>query len=426
MAWQNQSAYNSAPLNGHEARMGGLLGGLRGMGKGAAATLLGVCAYTYLHHPAYAAGAAGVHAAASRIANPQIQEQMTMPIAVTHILPPGLRGAFCAVLLLGVFGGDSSHLHSWGSLLIQDLILPLRRKPLSPEQHIFFLRCSIAGVALFALVFGALYAQTEYIQMWFAVTQSIYIGGAGAVIIGGLYWSRGTTAGAWSAMLTGSLLSTGGILVKQWLPHLPLNGVQIAFASMLVAALVYCLVSLATCRKAFNMDRMLHRGPYAKVEVALGDPPAPVFAQRLTWGRLIGIDENFTRGDKWIACGLFGWNALLCLIMIVGSLWNHIAPWPIGVWSAFWHVIAIGVPVVIAVVTGVWFTWGSVVNSLQLFRQLRTARVQPLDNGMVTNHRNLDERRLVEAVAAADDAGPLKPSRSGGNRPAQRADSHRL
>jgi SSS family solute:Na+ symporter len=418
MAWQNQSAYNSAPLNGHEARMGGLLGSLRGMGKGAVATLLGICAYTYLNNPAYAAGAAEVHATASRIANPQIQEQMTIPIAVTHILPPGLHGALCAVLLLGLFGGDSSALHSWGSLLIQDFILPLRRRPLSPSQHILLLRCAIAGVALFAFVFGVVYAQTEYIQMWFAVTQSIYIGGAGAVIIGGLYWKKGTTAGAWSAMLTGSLLSTGGILLKQWLPHLPLNGVQIAFISMSLAAFVYVLVSLATCRRDFDMDRMMHRGRYAKIEKMLGDFPAPVVSRRLTWGRLIGLDENFTLGDKWIACGLFGWNSLLCLIMIFGSLWNFVSPWPVGVWSAFWHVIAIGVPVTIAVVTGVWFTWGSISDSVKLFRQLDAAKVNPLDNGVVVNHQNLDETRVAEAALAEPTA---EAPRSGLDRVPQRA-----
>jgi SSS family solute:Na+ symporter len=399
MAWQNQSAYNSAPLNGHEARMGGLMGGIRGMGKSAVLTLLGVCAFTYLNHPRFAAGAAQVHLMTSHIANPQIQEQMTMPIAMTNMLPEGLRGALCAVLLLGIFGGDSSHLHSWGSLFIQDFLLPLRNKPLTPRQHIAVLRCAVVGVALFALFFGALFSQTEYIGMWFAVTQSIFIGGAGSAIIGGLYWKKGTAAAAWSAMITGSVLSTGGILAKQFNPHLPMNGVQIAFGAMIASALVYVIVSLLTCRENFNMDRMLHRGVYAKIDLEVGDKPAPVVNRKLTWERVIGIDKNFTSGDKWIAWGLFGWSMLFCLIMILGTLWNLIDPWPLWVWSDFWHVVSIIIPVILAVVVGVWFTWGSILDSLKLFQQLRAARANPLDNGAVIDHQNLDESVLPDATS---------------------------
>ena len=37
----------------------------------------------------------------------------------------------------------------------------------------------------------------------------------GAAIIGGLYWKRGTTAGAWCGVLSGSLLAVLGILLTQ-------------------------------------------------------------------------------------------------------------------------------------------------------------------------------------------------------------------
>ncbi len=118
MAWQNQSAYQSAPLNAHEGRMGGLLGRWRILGKGPVVVLLALCAMTYLHSAHYAAGAALVQADLAQIANPQIREQMEIPVTLTHLLPVGLRGVLCALLLLGIFGGDSTHLHSWGGLVI--------------------------------------------------------------------------------------------------------------------------------------------------------------------------------------------------------------------------------------------------------------------------------------------------------------------
>jgi SSS family solute:Na+ symporter len=434
MAWQNQSSYQSAPLTAHEARMGGLLSRWREMGKWGMVTLLGICAITYLHHPDFAAGAALVQTDVAKISNPQIQEQMEIPIAITHLLPAGVKGALCATLLLGIFGGDSNHLHSWGSLFIQDVIMPFRKKLFTPRQHILLLRISMTGIALFAFLFGSLFRQTEYIQMWWSITQSIYMGGAGAAIIGGLYWKKGTTAGAWAGVLTGTLLSAGGIVLKQlhgahwghflkqsyvsqagplpplvdslgnlvrnaFLYFITFNGLEIAFYAMLAAVAVYVAVSLLTCRENFNLDRMLHRGIYAVIRQEVGEVTIQPQGQKITWGKIIGYDENFSTADKWIAGALFAWTMLFFVIMAVGTIWNLIQPWPLPVWSEFWHIAAIGIPIFFAVVTGVWFTWGGVSDTLDLFRRLRAEQINPMDNGVVIDHQNLDESVLPDAIS---------------------------
>ncbi|HEY9249507.1 MAG TPA: sodium:proline symporter, partial [Rariglobus sp.] len=207
MAWQNSSAYNSAGATPHETRMGGLLGRWREMGKGVVVVLLAAAAITYLGHPDFAAASAGAKEAISEIPQPQIQKQMTIPVALSHLLPIGVKGALCAILLMGIFGGDSTHLHSWGGILAQDVILPRLKKAPTPQQHIRLLRGCIVGVAVFAFFFGVFFRQTEYIMMWWSVTTAVYVGGAGAAIIGGLYWKKGTTAGAWAAVVSGSILS---------------------------------------------------------------------------------------------------------------------------------------------------------------------------------------------------------------------------
>jgi SSS family solute:Na+ symporter len=400
MAWQNQSAYQSAPLTAHEGRMGGILGQWREKAKSALITLLALCAMTYMHHPHYAAQAAAVHAELAHIPNAQIQEQMEIPLAVTHLLPAGMRGALCVILLLGIFGGDSTHLHSWGSIFIQDVILPFRKKPFTPENHIRVLRYSMISVALFAFVFGSLFQQTEYVQMWWSVTQSIFVGGAGAAIIGGLYWKKGTTVGAWAGILTGSILSTGGILAKQF-EFIAYNGVEVAFLAMLAAIVTYVVVSLLTCRSDFNMDRMLHRGSYARA-----DEKAPAAPSKLTWGRIIGYDENFTTGDKWVTGTLFWLSMVFFFIVLIGTIWNFIAPWSLATWSGYYHFTTIFLSVFFAVVTTIWFTWGGISDSLALFRQLRAEKINPLDNGLVVDHRNLDE------VAKANTAQPARASAS--------------
>jgi SSS family solute:Na+ symporter len=389
MAWQNSAAYNSAAFSPHESRMGGILGSWREMGKGAVIVLLGVCALTYMHHADFATGAAQVRASVHQIPQAQTQEQMEAPIAIAHFLPIGVKGLFCAILLMGVFGGDATHLHSWGSIFVQDVIVPRLKKPFGPRQHIWALRCSITGVAVFAFLFGSLYRQVDYIVMWWTVTTAVFVGGAGSAIIGGLYWKKGTTEGAWAALITGSSLCGGGIILRQIYDQFPLNSQEISFYGSLIAVVVYIVVSLLTHREDFNMERMLHRGIYARKDPeGVKKDPAP----SLSWvKRLIGFDKDFTRADRWICGTLFGYSVLLSAIAIFGSVWNLISPWPNSVWSTFWNVVGIGIPIGLAVVTGIWFTWGGLRDMRDLFRRLDAEKINPLDDGTVVNHQNLDE-----------------------------------
>jgi SSS family solute:Na+ symporter len=408
MAWQNSSAYNAAGLTPHENRMGNILGRWRDSGRAITGSLLGVCALVFLYHPDFTAQGEHVRELVSRIPDSKMQEQMLLPIAVTELLPIGIKGALCVILIMGIFGGDSTHLHSWSGLFIQDVLVPLRKKTFGPKRHILALRLSVIGVALFVFLFGAFFPPTEYIIMWWGVTMAIYVGGAGAVIIGGLYWKKGTEAGAWTALLTGSTLAVSGILMRLlcregWLlddwfggKGFPLNGMQISFFASLVAAASYVVVSWLTCREDFNMSRMLHRGEYAKLKQAVGDAhelPATANRKVSIWGKLIGFDENFTLGDKWITGTMFGLSLWWVLIFAVGTVWNFIAPWPLHVWSTYWHIVGICYPVFMAVVTGIWFTWGGIRDIKDLFSRLKSEKVNHLDDGTVIGNQNLDERQ---------------------------------
>ncbi len=232
------------------------------------------------------------------------------------------------------------------------------------------------------------------------MTQGIFVGGAGAAIIGGLYWKKGTAAGAWSAFLTGSALSVAGIVVQQVDANLYhhnffLNGTQIAFFSSLISVGVYIAVSLLTCREDFNLDRMLHRGEYAKIKDAVADTTT-IAKPEPRWARLIGIDSDFTRGDRWIAGMAFGYTLLLIAIFIVVSAWNIVAPWRTETWSTYFHVTGFAVPIFFAVVTGFWFTWGGLRDMRSLFARLRRHRVNALDDGTVVNNQNLDEADISQ------------------------------
>lgn len=407
MAWQNSSGYYSAALNAHESRMGIVLGRWRDIGRLVTVTLLAVCAATFLAHPDFAPAAAPANATLAAIQDPQLQTQLVAPVALTHLLPVGVKGLLFAILLMGIFGSDSNHLHSWGGIFIQDVVMPFRRRPLTPAQHIRWLRWGMAGVAVFAFLFGALFRQTEYIIMWWQVTTAVFVGGAGSAIIGGLYWRKGTTAAAWVATIFGSALASSGIVARQiWGADFPLNGLQIGFGASVIAVAAYVITSLLTCREDFNLERMLHRGPYAHRD----DAAAPELAGKPSWwARLIGFDRNFSRGDKWAAGGIFAWAVFFAGVVIVGSIWNLVSPWSDATWSTYWRITAIGAPIVVAVVTGVWFTWGATRDLRDLFARLRQQRLNPLDNGRVEGNRNLDDHASPPASVPPPASSPNAP-----------------
>jgi len=231
-------------------------------------------------------------------------------------------------------------------------------------------------VVAFVFLFSLLFRQTDYILMFLAISGTIYGGGIGAVVIGGLYWKKGTTPAAWAAMIVGSGLAVAGIVLRQLDPKFPINGQWMYLIAMVSAIVVYVAVSLATCRKDFDLDRMLHREPGASAK------------RRWTLGGLLGFDEHFTRADKLVSGGLFAWGLFWFAACIGGTIWNLVSPWPVSWWARYWRVTAVWVPLVIGGVTAVWFTWGGVRDLRRLFRSLRALQRDVEDDGTVTSRRD--------------------------------------
>jgi len=417
MAWQGNMGSKCSASSAHEAKMAGIIGAWRTGAITVMFTVLTICAYTYLHRPEFAEGAAQVNARLSQIDSPQIQMQMRVPVALSHMLPVGIKGMFLTVMLFLMLTTDVAYLHSWGSIVIQDVVLPFRRTPFTPKQHLRLLRTSIAGVAVFAFIFSLFFNQTTYIFMFFALTGSIYLGGAGAMIIGGLYWKKGTAAGAWAAMILGALVAILGFIGEQawqsihaqllkWMPQsefllshaerFPINGQWIWFTAMASAVLSYVVISLITNRGDFNMDRMLHRGAYARDEQ--GNILPQVEPPPRTWRTFLGIDEKFTRGDKLMVWLVFSWSMGLFAVWGVVAIWNVLSPWPEKWWASYFWIRGIWVVLIVGAVTSVWFMIGGTRDLLRLFAKLRTHRVSTADDGRVIGNVNADDLAEKEPV----------------------------
>jgi len=428
-AWQGSSAFNSSARSPHEARMAGVLGIWRGQSQNLVMFLLPVCAYAILHNSKFAEIAQPITAALGQIPDATIRNQVTVPVTLTQILPIGLTGILAGVIVAAAISTDESYLHSWGTIFIQDVVMPIRNKALTPRHHMLLLRGAIIGVAAFGFVFSMVFPLKDYINMFFFLTGAIFVGGAGSVIIGGLYWKRGTTAAAWTAMIVGSVLSLGGLSVQTlWPGHLapwlldrwpdsawlqahaakfPVNGQIISFIAICCAIALYVMVSLLGPRRVFDMDRMLHRGKHARPD----DPAAPAGLKR-GW-RTLGAGPEFTFSDKIIYYGSMGWTLgwwTFFLIITGVALTVGLGD---SFWQGFWQ-FKVWLGVVLAALTTVWFTWGGMRDMRRLFADLRVAARNVLDDGRVADHRNLaDEaasvgprqRRLPDSGQRAPESG---------------------
>jgi len=377
MSWQGTQAYNASATSAHEAKMGGVLAAWRSMPQTLLFLFVPIIAYTLLNHPDFAHIANAVQNSIAGAGTEAVQNQLKVPMTLTHILPRGLIGAFVAVMLAAFISTHDSYLHSWGSILIQDVVMPFRTKPFEPKTHLRVLRLAIAGVAVFIFCFSMLFTQSQYIFLFFAITGAIFAGGSGAVIIGGLYWKRGTTAAAWSAMITGSSIAVGGIIIHQFDPDFWINGQWFWMISMFGASIVYIGVSLLGKRREFNLDKLLNRGEYAIKDETKVVNPVPVRG----W-RMLGMGREFTRGDKFIYIVNYIWTGGWTLVFIVGTIYNLTYEVSDESWMDFWKVYLV-IHLGLAVISIVWFGIGGMIDLKKMVARLRTAARDDSDDGFV-------------------------------------------
>jgi SSS family solute:Na+ symporter len=400
MSWQGTQAYNTSAKSAHEAKMAGVLGNWKGFPQGLFILFVPIIIYTVMHHPDFAGIAAAVESTIAGAGSEALVSQLRGPVVLTHLLPVGLMGAFAAVMLAAFVSTHDTYLHSWGSILIQDVVMPFRKRRFSQKEHLRLLRLSIFGVAVFIFFFSLLFQQSEHIFLFFAITGAIFAGGSGAVIIGGLYWKRGTAPAAWTALIAGSTIAVGGILIHQMpaalfdaapadltgLAHglwrlgrflYNVNGQQYWALAMGVSSILYVAVSLLGPRRTVDFDKLFHRGRYDTAHETTVVTPAPARG----W-RMLGMGREFTRADRAIYIATYIHIGVWFAIFVVGTIYNLTHDVEDAIWAAFWRrYFYIQVAYTIFVI--VWFTIGGFRDIGVMLRKLRVMRRDEADDGMV-------------------------------------------
>jgi SSS family solute:Na+ symporter len=387
--------------------MAGVLSGWRWRVLMLVALVIPICVKVFLTHPDYAMQAKPVIDSIAALPNEAYQAEGRVPLALGLILPAGILGMFVAAMYGAYLSTDDTYLHSWATIFVQDVVLPIRQiftdTPLSTGVHLWLVKGSVLAIAVFAFVFGLTYKPNQYIAMWSALTASVFVAGAGSVIIGGLYWSRGTARGAWSAMIVGIAVSSFGILAKDsywafegifgkdgvpaWITWVHENkwvsGQVLTFVAMASAIATYVCVSLSDKKEPFDLDRMLHRGAYRRLlPESERDFREEYSANLPVWMQKIGFTKEYSRADTWITAITVAWPLAFTLIFVVGTLYAVLFGIPDEAWLVFWKywtwlVFATGCVIV------VWFTIGGFRDLKRMYAHLEKYRADARDDGSV-------------------------------------------
>ena len=351
--------------------------------------------------------------------------QMRLPAVMRRMMPGTLLALMCLLALLIMLSTDDSRILASAKTLAQDIVLPFIKKPLTMKQHLWLIRWLTLFVCVVFFVASVFLSQLDYINLYCTIMTSIWIGGAGAVTMGGLYTRFGTTAGAYASVFTGSFISCGGILIQRnWPDHVypflqsmgwvdgldrflrtvaspfvpyirwemnpvkfPINSMEISFIAIIFSVSAYCLVSFLTCRKPYDLDKLLHRGKY---NIENKNEEKLQWTWRTFVSKIIGITPEYTKGDRIIAWSVFIYSFIYAfLLMFVGvAVWNMISPWPVKWWGYYYFFSTLVVGGIIGIISTVWFMWGGIKDIFQLFRDLAARKADPNDNGMVNDKKD--------------------------------------
>ena len=139
-----------------------------------------------------------------------------MPRFLAGAVPMGLMGLLVAAMLAADMSTDSSYMLTWGSVIYNDILAPLRRRrPWSERKGLFWNRTIIALIGVFLLVYGLWYPLKGDLWTYLGVTGTIYLSSMSVLLIACCYWKRANNWGAAGAIILGAAIPAAYLVLEQ-------------------------------------------------------------------------------------------------------------------------------------------------------------------------------------------------------------------
>lgn len=168
---------------------------------------LGICALTYFWQ-SMGADSTFFTADGQVVADADTRLQ-AMPLFLSQVLPTGIIGIIGAGMLAAFMSTHDSYLLCWCSVLVEDVLNPLAGGRLPTRTRLLAARILIFLTGMFLLAWSLWYPMGQDMLDYLAVSGSIYLTGAFALLVCGLYWKRASRCGAYLALAAGSLAIVG-------------------------------------------------------------------------------------------------------------------------------------------------------------------------------------------------------------------------
>jgi SSS family solute:Na+ symporter len=198
------------------------------IGKDAAHTARGTMLSGIFSIPFFAiTGAIGLVAL---VLDPKLDPNLAMPYVIRTVLPAGVRGVVIAGVISIVMSSADSFLNGAATGCINDIVKPLRKKPLSERQELLLAKLTNCFVGVLAVIFAIKIRSILDILIYaYNFWAPVILVPLAAVLLG----VRVTKAG----FLTGTIAGAAGVLIWNGLLMSPrgVNGLVIGVLCNLIA-----------------------------------------------------------------------------------------------------------------------------------------------------------------------------------------------
>jgi SSS family solute:Na+ symporter len=133
------------------------------------------------------------------------EPQTALPQMMIRILPAGLIGFVMVGFLSASMSTYDSYLLSFSAILVQDIVGPFRKKPYKDKKRMILMRFGIIIIGVFIYYWGIYYEFSETVFRYIALTGSLAFAGTLTGVVGGIYWKKASTGGAYLAFLASAV-----------------------------------------------------------------------------------------------------------------------------------------------------------------------------------------------------------------------------
>ena len=131
--------------------------------------------------------------------------QTALPDMLVQVLPMGLTGFVIVGFLAASMSTYDSYLLSFSAIFVQDVWAPIRKRKISDENRMFNTRIVIVFIAIFIYFWGVYFTFTDTVFRLIALTGSLSYAGIISGLVGGMYWKRVNTRGAYVAFAASAI-----------------------------------------------------------------------------------------------------------------------------------------------------------------------------------------------------------------------------